>query len=276
MNQERPKFTEQPRPSLAATIVTLLGIAAASVGCASLEQDEGGYDPWQKDNREMYQINTTIDNAVFKPVAEYYIKVTPVPVRTSVSNFFDNIDYGEVIINDFLQGKFKQGVQDTGRFVVNTVFGGLGLFDVATDLGLEAHNEDLGQTLAVWGAGAGPYWMLPLLGPSTVRDAPGLALNAVSDISFYFSAAVSAPLGVLKAIDARARAVGAFNFINQAALDPYVFTREAYLQNRQYLIYDGNPPPPKFLDDAEYDTPYDVSEPEPESSTTDSSKSTEG
>lgn len=249
MNEKLLKIHRQgiQKGTVTAIFLAIVGLIS---GCATTPDGERNVDPFETVNRDIYQFNRDFDRAFLKPVADAYVEVTPQIIRTSVSNFFDNIGYLNVILNDFLQGKARQGFWDTSRFVLNSTVGLAGLFDVATAMGLEEHDEDFGQTLGVWGAGSGPYLMLPILGPSTVRDAPGIPVTAVTSPLFYVDqVAVTAPVGALGAVDARARAIGAFRFIEEAALDPYVFTREAYLQRRTFLIYDGNPPRPKFFDE---------------------------
>lgn len=208
------------------------------------------YDPAESVNRHIYGFNRGLDRAVLKPAADAYTKVTPFPLRTAVANFFGNIGYLNVVLNDLLQGKVQQGFSDLGRIVVNSTFGILGTIDVATPMGLARHDEDFGQTLAVWGVREGAYLTLPLFGPNTVRDSPGLAVSSVTNLLFYVgTSGVTIPLTVLNAVDQRARASGAFQFIDEASVDPYVFTREAYRQRRTFLIFDGNPPPPEFEDE---------------------------
>ncbi|MGH8751513.1 MAG: MlaA family lipoprotein [Burkholderiales bacterium] len=220
-------------------------------GCASTPKGDDNGDPYEGVNRSIYKFNDTLDRAVIKPVATGYVKVTPEPLRNSVSNFFDNVGYFNTILNDFFQGKLKQGFADTSRFLLNSTVGALGLVDVASKVGLPPHEEDLGQTLGVYGASQGPYLVLPLLGPNTVRDSPGLAMSAVTNGLFYVSSLViTFPLGVLGVIDARARAASSLQIVDEAALDRYVFLRDAYLQHRRFLVYDGNPPPEKFDDES--------------------------
>lgn len=248
MNEQLPPIYGQGMQKGAMAI--FLAIIVSISGCATTPQGEQNVDPFETVNRGFFQFNRDFDRAFLEPAADAYVKVTPQPVRTSVSNFFDNLGYLNVILNDFLQGKVEQGFWDTSRFVLNSTVGLAGVFDVATAMGLEEHNEDFGQTLGVWGAGAGPYLVLPLLGPSTVRDAPGIPVTTVTSPLFYVDqAAVTVPVGGLGVVDARARQVGAFQFIEEAALDPYVFTREAYLQRRIFLIYDGDPPRPDFFEE---------------------------
>ena len=229
-------------------VLTALLIALLVCGCTTLPQGADEGDPLEGTNREIYQFNVTLDKNIIKPVADTYVEITPEPVRNSVSNFFDNIGYINVILNDVLQGKIGQGFADSGRFLINSTVGILGLFDQATPLGLVEHDEDFGQTLGVWGSGSGAYLVLPLLGPNTVRDSPGILVAAATNVLFYLNSAVTIPLGILNAIDARARASGALKVVDEAALDPYVFIREAYKQQRIGLIYDGNPPQQEFSD----------------------------
>jgi len=231
--------------------------AAMMTGCASGPHPDGSYDPVEKMNRGFYSFNDAIDKVLLKPASTGYVKVTPKPVRTSVSHFFDNANYPNTILNDFLQGKGKQGFSDTGRLIVNTVFGVGGLFDVATGMGLEKHDEDFGQTLGVWGASQGAYLVYPLLGPNTVRDTPDLVVATLTSGLFwaglYLNAYVTVPVAVLGALDLRSRAENSIRFVNEMALDPYIFTREGWTQHRTFLIYDGNPPAPAFEEDFEED-----------------------
>lgn len=232
-------------------LISLLG------GCASSPNPEESYDPMEKMNRGFYGLNDAIDTVLLNPLSDGYIYITPGPVRTSVSNFFDNITYPNTILNSFLQGKGGQGFSDIGRFIVNTTFGVGGLFDVATGMGLKEHDEDFGQTLGVWGSTQGAYLVYPLLGPNTVRDTPDLVVSTVTNglfyAAFYLNSYVTIPVTVLKVIDERSRAENAVRFVNEMALDPYIFTREAWTQHRTFLIYDGNPPEQEFEDDFEDD-----------------------
>lgn len=244
-------------------VSAFLGLLAG--GCATVPEDERNVDPLENTNRKIYDFNQKLDEVVLEPVADAYSKL-PQPVRNRVRNFFDNVAYLNVILNDFLQGKVHQGVEDTTRFVYNSTFGLAGLFDVATHMGLPAHDEDFGQTLGVWGVGEGAYLTLPVLGPNTLRDAPDLVVRVfLTPLYFIDSTGVRAGLAAVDGVDTRARAAGAFAFINEAALDPYVFTREAYLQRRTFLIYDGNPPRPEFFDELDEFEDEELEEPvEPE------------
>ena len=226
-------------------------------GCAttqSADPEVSNNDPFESVNRPIYRGNDFIDRRIARPVTEAYVSYTPQPIQNSVSNFFDNVVYPNVILNDFLQGKVTQGLEDLGRFLVNSTFGFLGVWDMATPLGLEAHDEDFGQTLGAWGMDESIYLMLPFIGPSTVRDVPNLGVSTVTNILFYVSSPYVVPVALLGFIDLRARLDEAVTFRDETAVEPYLFTREAYLQHRKFLIYDGNPP---VDDDLFFDDPFD-------------------
>ncbi len=216
-------------------------------GCATTSGDKSDIDPYEGFNRTMYSFNSTVDEHIAEPVAGAYTTVTPEVVQTGVSNFFQNLSNINVILNDLLQGKVEQGIQDSGRFAINSTVGILGLFDVAEKIGWEQHDEDFGQTLAVWGVDSGPYLVLPFFGPTTLRDTPSFAVDALTNplLTLY-----PALIG-LDFVDTRARADGSIQFVNEAALDPYVFTRESFLQWRNFLINDGETPVDKIDDDIE-------------------------
>lgn len=230
----------------------LLGLLAALAfagGCASqAPKGAGDPDPLEPANRAFYGFNEGLDRALVKPIAEAYEKITPAPARTAVTNFFDNLLYLNVIVNSFLQGKVNQGVSDTGRFIVNSTLGLGGLFDVATGMGLPAHNEDFGQTLAKWGVSQGPYVYLPIKGPNSGRDLPDIATSMLLNPLTYISGGVLIPIQALRIISLRANLLDETRIRDEAAVDPYSFTREAYLQRREYLIYDGNPPSQGYED----------------------------
>ena len=243
-----------------ARTLLICGIAVLSMvsGCANLSSHAAGTpDSLEPINRSIYDFNDYLDRKIAKPVADAYVRITHENIRLTVSNFFDNIRYFNVILNDVLQGKGQQGLSDMSRFLMNSTVGTGGLFDVASEFGLEAQEEDFGQTLGVWGAGEGGYLVLPFLGPSSFRDAPNLLVSTFTNGLFYVGVtAVTFPLAVLAAIDQRARSDQAINFRDQAAVEPYVFTREAYLEHRRYLIYDGSPP----LDDVFFEENFDNGE----------------
>lgn len=224
----------------------LISILTVLCGCAStqtIDSTAGNKDSLESANRVFFNVNETLDKHLMKPIAEAYVEVTPRPVRTGVTNFFNNLTYLNVILNDFLQGKFEQGVNDSLRFIFNSTLGIGGLFDVAaTDMGLPMNREDFGQTLATWGIDEGSYLTLPLLGPNTVRDSTDQVASTFTNPFFYFTSAIFFPIGVLDLMNTRANLLEASNLRDEAAIDPYAFTREAYLQQREFLIFDGNPP----------------------------------
>jgi len=229
--------------SIKQKLTILLLTVALSTGCASLNGPPAEHDPWESYNRAMFSFNDGFYEYVLDPITRGYQAITPDFIETGVSNFFSHIDDVFVMVNDLLQFKFKQFLHDFMRFIYNTFFGIFGLFDVATHMGLPKHNEDFGQTLATWGVGEGPYVVLPFLGPSTLRDTTGLVvdwqydpINEIKDDQARY-----ATIG-LKAIDIRAGLLKAANIVEQASFDKYAFTRDAYLQHRKNLVFDGNPP----------------------------------
>lgn len=241
-------FIFSKQKGLTSTIAPLfILVTLALSGCASNEVVEAEAeelevaveasetDPYEGFNRKVFIFNDTLDAYVAAPISDAYLWVTPEFVQSGVANFFDNLKDINVVLNDVMQGKLSQGAEDTGRFAVNSTIGLLGLFDVATELGLEKHDEDFAQTLAVWGVPQGPYLVLPLLGPATTRGVPGGIFDAAANPATY----VGAPIQLLQMLNARANADGELNLIEEAALDPYVFTRESFLQYRKNLITDG-------------------------------------
>lgn len=210
-------------------------------GCASTASSDNG-DPHESMNRSFYNFNDSLDKNFLEPVAKGYVNVTPEPVRDGITNFFDNVTYLNTIANDLLQGKGGYFLRDSGRFVVNSTIGIGGLFDPATGMGLPQRNEDLGQTFGVWGAGEGAYLTLPLMGPSSYRDLPAPVMSILLNPLTYLSPIVTIPVGAVQAINTRANLLDATRIRDQAALDPYTFVREAWRQQREYDIYDGNPP----------------------------------
>ncbi len=213
-------------------------------GCATT----GGspHDPLEPLNRGIYFFNDVLDNTVVKPVAIIYKGVVPSVARTGVSNFFSNINDVIVALNNLLQGKFTQAASDVGRIVVNTTVGLLGTIDVATEIGLEKHNEDFGQTLGRWGIGNGPYLVLPFIGPSSFRDAVGWLVDYYTDpITYVDDISTRNILWGTRIVNRRAELLDTTSIVETAALDPYEFIRDAYLQRRRNLVYDGNPPADK-------------------------------
>ncbi len=199
-------------------------------------------DPWEGFNRAMFSFNDAVDGAVLKPLAKGYKAVTPTPVQKGVSNFFSNL--GEIgnITNNLLQGKWDQTASSTWRFIINSTAGWLGIFDVASELGLKKYDEDFGQTLAYWGVSSGPYLVLPFFGPSTVRDGTGRVFDMTYDDGIsYLSLNSDEKTGLfaLDVVETRTRLLNAESMIFG---DRYSFIRDVYLQNRTYEIYDGNIP----------------------------------
>lgn len=222
---------------------TALLAAALMLSACATGPNANPRDPLEPFNRGVYGFNDAVDRAVIKPVAAAYRDVLPSPVRTGVSNFFNNLQDLWSFVNNTLQLKAEGAGNSIVRFGVNTVFGLGGLLDIATEMRIERFNEDFGQTLGHWGVGPGPYVVLPLLGPSTVRDTAALpvdmngnAASHISDIPVRNSATV------LNLVDRRARLLDASKILDEVALDPYTFTRDAFLQRRRSLVYDGNPP----------------------------------
>ncbi|MBP7079498.1 MAG: VacJ family lipoprotein [Rhodocyclaceae bacterium] len=227
--------------------LSALGLALALTGCATSGNPK---DPIEGYNRAMFAINDGVDQAVVRPVAVGYDAVLPSPIRKGVTNFFGNIADVFTGVNNILQGKIASGVSDFGRVVVNTTIGILGLFDVASEVGMEKHDEDFGQTFGSWGIPSGAYVVLPLLGPSTVRDTFGKVLdmetNPVANIN---DVATRNSLLLLSVVDLRASLLPADKLVEAAALDKYSYVRDAYLQHRVNVIYDGEPPISRAFDD---------------------------
>lgn len=216
-------------------------------GCAATNPK----DPLEPFNRTMFEFNDTVDRAALKPVAEAYSKL-PSFMQTGVSNFFGNLGDVPTAANNFLQGKVEDGLSDVMRVLVNTAFGLGGLLDIGSEVGLQKHSEDFGQTLGKWGVRSGPYVVLPLLGPTTLRDTVALPVDFQTD-PWLFTQPVQwrASGSVVRIVDQRAALLGASNLVEEAALDRYVFVRDAYLQRRQSKVYDGNPPQTRYDDEEE-------------------------
>jgi phospholipid-binding lipoprotein MlaA len=221
-----------PMAAIVAAICITSGTAHAQVN-----------DPFEPMNRAIFSFNDALDRNVLRPVAEGYVKVVPSLIRRGVSNVFGNISDAFSAINNALQGKREPLGNDLGRVLVNTTFGIGGIFDIASEGGIEKYNEDFGQTLGWWGLGPGPYLVIPILGPSNIRDATGLAVHAYVDPinQIQPDGAMWGVIG-LRAIDTRASLLGTEDLVTGAALDKYTFIRSAYLQRRKNLVYDGKPP----------------------------------
>ncbi len=219
-----------------------LAIAAAGLlaGCASSGNPK---DPIEGFNRAMFAFNEGLDSMIVKPVATGYEAVLPSPVRTGVTNFFGNIADLLIGVNNLLQGKGSEALSDLGRVVINSTIGILGTFDIASDIGLEKHNEDFGQTFGRWGVGSGAFVVIPVFGPNTARDTVGLVLDVMADpVAQVSPNADRNVLLVLRAVNARANLLPADKVVEEAALDKYSYVRDAFLQRRRNLIHDGNAP----------------------------------
>jgi len=240
------RWMRASRRCLATTSATLV-LACGLVGCASLPEGStrDPRDHAERFNRSMYKFNTALDHAILRPVARGYVKVTPRPVRTGVSNFFNNLGYTKTIGNDVFQGHFLDFGSDIGRFVVNTTVGIGGLFDPATRFGLEKHDRDFGQTLGKWGLPTGTYLMLPLLGPSDVRDAFGLIPDRFMSVEGYISdPIIQASLIVGDKVNSRGNLLPLDHVID-TAYDPYALLRSFWFQKRDHMVKgDGKPHDP--------------------------------
>lgn len=226
-------------------LIILLAAVGMAAGCAHSPTYDP-QDPLEPVNRGIYKFNDTADTYVLRPVAKGYVAVTPTFVRTGVTNFFSNLAYPLTIVNQFLQGKPADGFSDVGRFLVNSTLGLGGLFDPATPLGLEKHDEDFGQTFGKWGVGNGWYLMLPFLGPSTNRDLSGRIVAIPFNPTYAFEESeVLIGLSVLDIVNTRAMLLNADRLVRNQ-YDPYVFIRDAYLQRRRAQVYDGSPPREDF------------------------------
>ena len=235
--------------SVAAAIATI-GLLA---GCATSGNPK---DPIEGFNRAMFAFNEGLDTAIIKPVATGYEAVLPSPIRTGVTNFFGNIDDLFIGVNNLLQGKVPEAFSDFGRVVINTTAGLLGVIDWASDAGLEKHNEDFGQTFGRWGVGNGAYVVIPVFGPRTARDTVGLVFDVHFDpVWSHLPKDARDGAIVLRMVNDRANLLAADKVIEEAALDKYSYMRDAYLQRRRNLIYDGNPPREVEADAEQIDRP---------------------
>ncbi len=242
----------------------ILGACALAVlmtGCATAPDTADPRDPFEGFNRTVFRFNDAVDEAVLKPVATGYQKVTPSFVQTGVSNFFGNIGDVWSAVNNLLQGKLEAGVSDGMRVAINTTFGFVGVLDIASEAGLTKHKEDFGQTLGVWGVPSGPYVVLPLLGPSTIRDTAALPVDFAGDVWQYTDSVGTRNTGTaLRIVDARAGLLDAGNLLEDVALDKYAFMRDAWLQRRQSMI-GGESARPAYYDDFDEEDFEDTTQP---------------
>lgn len=250
--------------SLAMALLVLSGTLSS---CATVDNP----DPLEPMNRRIFAFNNAVDKAILKPLAATYKELAPEPVDQGITNFFSNLNDLSVIANGLLQLKFKQAASDSGRFVINSTLGLLGILDLATHFGYPKHYEDFGQTLGYWGVGSGAYVMLPFLGPSSLRDAAARGVDSFFDPRGYIPGDDDIVMGwylattLINVIDLRADIMDVEDVLDAAALDSYVYMRNAYLQRREYLVNDGAPPAGDQFDDLFDDLEEDTSSSEPES-----------
>ncbi len=227
----------------------LAGIGCLVAGTIALAgpawAEETVHDPHEGFNRAMFAVNEGLDTVLVKPVAQAYDFAVPLPAKASVGSFFGNIADIRNVLNNALQGKVADAGSDLGRLLINSTVGIFGLFDVASELGLDKHDEDFGQTLAVWGWDNSSFLYWPILGPRTVRDTGGWVVDAYTDPTWYTlqkSVAARNSLVALPFVDVRASLLPSDKVVEEAALDKYAYVRDAYLQRRRNQIFDGSPP----------------------------------
>lgn len=242
-----------------------LSVLLLVAGCAaSPSRISEPRDPLEPLNRAVFRFNTDFDKAFAQPIARGYRAITPEPIDRGITNFFANLADVTSFVNNTLQFKMARAGSDVGRIFINTTVGILGFYDVATNVGLPSYKEDFGQTLGYWGLDSGAFLMLPILGPSSVRDGIGEAGDLFTDPLFHIGPLfefdgeehVYWGLVALRAVDRRANLLAASEILEEAALDPYVFLRDAYLQRRHALVHDGNPPDVEgddFWDEIDFD-----------------------
>lgn len=244
-----PRFAARAWLRLPAAIA----VAAAIAGCATTgAEGAASRDPLEPMNRAIYEFNDAFDRAVARPTAQAYEKVLPAFLRDMIGNAFGNVRDVWTAVNQLLQGKPGHAASDAWRVMINTTFGFGGLLDVASEAGIEKHNEDFGQTLGRWGVPPGPYLVLPFFGPSSFRDAPGRGVDLWADpLLTLDSHGRRNNAFLLRAIDDRQRLLDAERVISEAALDRYSFIRDSWFQLRRNQVYDGNPPP-AYEEDTEW------------------------
>ena len=246
-----------PRIKSARAALAMMQIAWLA-GCATnpAQLTHAPQDPYEKFNRGVYKFNDALDRSVVKPVAKAYRNVAPQPVRTGFGNFIANLEMPRTMLNDLLQGKFHAGVSDFGRLLLNTTMGIGGFFDVASKAGIDHNDEDFGQTLGAWGVPPGPYLVLPLLGPSNLRDAPSKGVDTFSNPASYANTEASWGYWALSSLHKRYELLSLDPTLEKA-FDPYAFMRDAYLQNRAYKVSDGEVQE-ETLEDPEADAGHDA------------------
>ena len=242
----------------------LAGVVVFSSACTTMRAPSET-DPLEGLNRSVDGFNQAIDKAVIKPLAQGYDKITPPEIKIVIGNFFSNLDDVSVAVNNLLQGKPQAAGNDIARFALNTTIGIVGLVDVASELGFQKNDEDFGQTLGVWGFGSGPYLMLPLLGPSTLRDAPARFVDSPLDPLYHHDKVrVRNSLLVVNVVNKRASLLPATDLVERVALDQYAFVRDAYLRRRASLVRDGAPDPAEQpYEDYEDDPRTEIPQPFP-------------
>ena len=255
--------------SVASARLTAGLLACACIGgCATVPTGDGGpgpaaqanpVDPWEDFNRGIFSFNEALDEALLKPVAEAYRDVVPQLVRTGVDNFFGNFYDAWSAANQLLQGKLEDGLTMGTRVVTNTLFGLGGLLDPATEMRLTRRSEDFGQTLGRWGVPNGPFLVLPLFGPSTIRDATGLLIDRqVSPAQLSGNDASRWGIGAMEVVNVRTNLLQTTRLLDDVALDKYSFIRDAYLARRRDAVFDGAPPLEAFEDEDWEDEPPSV------------------
>lgn len=234
----------------AARRIALIIACTLAAGCASApERGTQPNDPLEPFNRRVHGFNDVVDRNIMQPVARGYNAVVPGPVNRGISNFFSNLGDVGILVNSTLQLKPQAAVITANRLLINTTFGIAGLIDVAGMMGAKKQNEDFGQTLGYWGVDAGPYLVLPLLGPSNARDGTGMLVDRWYDpINAIDDTETEIAVTILGGIDTRARLLGTTGLLDTAAVDPYAYTRDAWLRRRVNLVYDGDPPPEALPD----------------------------
>ena len=248
-------------PAGRAAIIILASLWFAGCASTSTRLTHAPTDPYEKLNRGTYRVNDALDKAILRPVAKGYKNLTPQPVQTGVSNFVANMEMPGTLLNDILQGKFRAAVADTGRLLLNTTMGIGGLFDVAAKAGIDHNEEDFGQTLGKWGVPAGPYIVIPLLGPSDLRDAPSRVVDLFTNPAHYANWPASYGYTLVSNVNKRADLLSLDETVNKA-FDPYAFLRDAYLKNRAYKVADGDVPDEELVD-PEADNPPAAAPPGP-------------